>query len=105
MRCCHRYPRCAGCQVEDKRFNHAPKNGLRVFVAELAKVLDILRPQNTKKDKEPQLTTLCEDVSLHLYCMHIQFRHQFFIPLLVETAGYNLHLFSHYLSFDIIGIL
>ena len=71
MRCCHRYPRCAGCQVEDKRFNHAPKNGLRVFVAELAKVLDILRPQNKKKDKQPQLTTLCEDVWLHLYAYSI----------------------------------
>ena len=71
MRCCHRHPRCAGCQVEDKRFNHAPKNGLRVFVAELAKVLDILRPQNKKKDKQPQLTTLCEDVWLHLYAYSI----------------------------------
>ena len=75
-------------------------------MAELAKVLDILRPQN----KERQATHThhsCEDVSLHLYAYSISASsQQRFLSLLVETAGLQVvpipHLFPHYLLYIVI---
>ena len=75
-------------------------------MAELAKVLDILRPQN----KERQATHThhsCEDVSLHLYAYSISASSQRrFLSLLVETAGLQVvpipHLFPHYVLYIVI---